>query len=113
MDQDLLNYLAQRFSSIDQRFSSIDRRFDQVDQRFEKLEAEIREAHVAIEGLRSDVRLVVADGVANVTEQLNRHRDEVVRKFGEMEFLNRRVFEELRGSRDDHEVRIRRLEATG
>jgi hypothetical protein len=89
------------------------RQFERVDQRFEKVETEIRSAYVAIEGLQSEVRLVAADGIVNITEQLNRHRDEVSRKFGEIESLNRRVFNELRSSRDDHEVRIRRLEATG
>jgi DNA anti-recombination protein RmuC len=138
MDQDLLKYLDQRFSSIDQRFSSIDQRFSSIDQRFqetaqqiqtlreenarqfervdqhfEKVETEIRRAYVAIEGLQSEVRLVAADGILNVTEQLNRHRQEVSIKFGEIEFLNRRVFDELRSSRDNHEVRISRLEATG
>jgi septation ring formation regulator EzrA len=126
--------IDQRFSSIDQQFSSIDQRFqetgqqiqalreenarqfERVDQRFEKVETEIRSAYVAIEGLQSEVRLVAADGILNVTEQLNRHREEVSIRFGEIESLNRRVFDELRSFRDDHddhEVRISRLEATG
>jgi chromosome segregation ATPase len=108
-----LETVDQRLEAVDQRLETVDQRLERVDQRFETVETEIRRAYVAIEGLQSEVRLVAADGIVNVTEQLNRHRDEVSRKFGEIESLNRRVFNELRSSRDDHEVRIRRLEATG
>lgn len=120
MDQDLLNYLDQRFSAIDRRFDQVDQRFDGVDQRFDgvdrridKLEEEIRGAYVLIEALQSEVRLVAADGILNLTEQLNRHREEVALKFSELEFLNRRVFEEFRDSQQRLEDRVTRLEATG
>jgi chromosome segregation ATPase len=127
MDQDLLNYLEQRFSSldrrfdevdrrfdeVDQRFNQVDRRFDGVDQRFERLEEEIRGAYVLIESLQSEVRLVAADGILNLTEQLNRHREEVARKLGELEALNKLVFGEFRRSHQKLEARVTRLEATG
>jgi predicted nucleic acid-binding Zn-ribbon protein len=98
MDQDLIDYLEQRFSSID-------RRFDQVDQRFETLETEVRRAYVAIEDLRGQVRLV-ADGVTNVSEQLSQHREEVSQRFDEVESFNRRSYEDL-------DSRVRKLKATG
>jgi archaellum component FlaC len=127
VDQDLLNYLDQRFSAIekrfdqvdqrfdgvDQRFDGVDQRFDGVDQRFEKLEAEIRGAYVLIEGLQSEVRLVAADGILNLTEQLNRYREEVARKLDEIEALNRSVFKEFRLSQQQLAARVSRLEATG
>src|SRR5436305_823071 len=130
--------IDQRFSSIDQRFDQVDQRFqetgqqiqtlreetaqrfdrvdlrfDDVDQRIEKLEEEIRGAYVLIEDLQSEVRLVTADGTLNITEQLNRHREDVARKFAEIEALNRSVFEEFRGSQKKLDTRVRRLEATG
>jgi chromosome segregation ATPase len=91
MDKDLIDYLDQRFSSIDQRF--------------ETLETEVRRAYVAIEDLRGQVRQV-ADGVANVGEQLSRHREEVLQRFDDVEALNRRSYEDL-------DLRVHRLEATG
>jgi chromosome segregation ATPase len=133
MDKDLIDYLDQRFSALDQRFEQIDQRFDQVDrrfeqidqrfgqvdqrfgqvdqrfeqmdQRFEKMETEVRRAYVAIEDLRGQVRQV-ADGVANVGEQLSRHREEVAQRFDDGEALNRRSYEDL-------DSRVHRLEATG
>jgi archaellum component FlaC len=134
MDQDLLNYLEQRFSSIDRRFDQVDQRFNQVDQRFDqvdqrfdgvdqrfdgvdrrinKLEEEIRGAYVLIESLQSEVRLVAADGILNLTEQLNRHREEVARKLGEIEALNKLAFAEFRRSHKKPEARVTGLEATG
>ena len=113
MDQDLLNYLDRRFSSLDRRFDQVDQRFDGVDRRIDKLEEEIRGAYVLIEGLQSEVRLVAADGILNVTEQLNRHREDVARKFGEIESLNRSVFDEFRNSQERLGIRVSRLEATG
>jgi archaellum component FlaC len=135
MDQDLLNYLDQRFSSIDRRFDQVDQRFDGVDQRFdgvdrrfdgvdqrfdgvdrrfENLEEEIRGAYILIESLQSEVRLVAADGILNLTEQLNRHREEVARKLGELEALNKLVFAEFRRSHQQLASRVTRLEeATG
>jgi chromosome segregation ATPase len=134
MDQDLLNYLDQRFSSIDRRFDQVDlrleavdqhlegvdrrlegvdRRLEGVDHRIEKLEADIRGAYVLIEGLQSEVRLVAADGILNLTEQLNRHREEVARKLGELEALNKLVFAEFRRSHRNLEARVTQLEATG
>jgi hypothetical protein len=38
MDQELKDYLDQRFASVDQRFASVDRRFDAMDQRFDAMD---------------------------------------------------------------------------
>ncbi|HEY0556893.1 MAG TPA: hypothetical protein VGG20_21730, partial [Thermoanaerobaculia bacterium] len=103
----------QRFDQVDQRFDGVDQRFDQVDRRIDKLEEEIRGAYVLIEALQSEVRLVAADGILNVTEQLNRHREDVARKIGEIEALNKLVFEEFRRSHKTLASRVSQLEATG
>jgi len=98
MDQDLLAYL-------DQRFSSIDRRFEEMDKRFDALEADVRKTWISIEDVRGQVRLV-AEGVASNNEQLNQHRVEVARRFDELEALTHNAYVDL-------DERVRRLEATG
>jgi len=98
MDQDLLAYL-------DQRFSSLDRRFGEMEQRLGTLETDVRKTWIAIEDVRSQVRLV-AEGVANNHEQLDLHRVEVARRFDELEALTRSSYADL-------DERVHRLEATG
>ncbi|HEV2855225.1 MAG TPA: hypothetical protein VHC97_20695 [Thermoanaerobaculia bacterium] len=117
MDQDLLDFLKQSFSVIDERFSKIDERFskiderfvvmeasvaqqirafrqetaerfDKVDQRFGNLETEVRQVHVVVEDLRDKVQLT-AEGITNVNEKLDRHQEEVSRKFNDLESLMR------------------------
>jgi len=98
MDQDLLAYL-------DQRFSSIDRRFEEMGQRLDTLETGVRKTWVSIEDVRGQVRLV-AEGVANNYEQLGLHRVEVARRFDELEALTHNAYADLA-------ERVHRLEATG
>lgn len=86
-NQELLAVVERRFAelatSIEDsrresrgRFDQVDRRFDQVDRRFDRLEADVQHAHVRIESLEGKVQLV-AEGVANVDEKLERFRVEV------------------------------------
>jgi len=116
MDQDLLNYLEQRFSAIDQRFNEVDQRFRETGQqiqalqegttqRFDRLETEVRGAWISIEDLRGQVKLV-AEGVANNNERLDRHAEEVSRKLDDLESLIHQSYEDL-------DSRVRKLEATG
>lgn len=101
MDEDLKSYLDQKFSSIDRRFESMEQRFDvklqQLGDEVRQVKVEVRQAHVLIEGLQDQVRLV-AEGVANCNEQLQRHREEVSGKLDLCE---------------DLDLRVRRLEAAG
>ncbi len=134
MDQDLIAYLDRRFSSLDERFATIDERFsaldgrvehqiqalreetaqgfariDQrlggVDQRLETLGTDIRRAYVSIEGLRGDVRLV-AEGVTNVNERLDRYKEEASRRVNDLESLLQRSYEDL-------DFRVRKVEKAG
>jgi DNA repair ATPase RecN len=123
MDQDLLAYLDQRFSSIDRRFeetaqqiqtlrgemtsqlSRVDQRLEGMDQRFDTLETDVRKTWVSIEDVRGQVRLV-AEGVASNYELLGLHRVEVSRRFDELEALTRQSYADL-------DERVQRLEATG
>jgi DNA repair exonuclease SbcCD ATPase subunit len=116
MDQDLLNYLEQRFSAIDRRFNEVDQRFretgqqiqafqEETTQRFERLETEVRAAWISIEDLRDQVKLV-AEGVANNNERLDRHAEATSRRFDDLESLLHQSYEDL-------DSRVRKLEATG
>ena len=73
MDQELVQYLDERFQGLDRRFERIDRRFEQVDQRFEGIERRFNEVNeridevkrhsgVLVEGLRHEVQLL-AEGL--------------------------------------------------
>ena len=65
-----------RFEKIDDRFEKIDPRFAQIDSRFiEFREDIIHQFHVISEDVISKVQLV-AEGVANLNEKLDRHIDE-------------------------------------
>jgi hypothetical protein len=68
MDQELVQYLEERFQNIDERFQRqeqrFDARFDTTDQRIEEVK---RHAGVLVEGLRYEVQLV-AEGFATFVE---------------------------------------------
>jgi chromosome segregation ATPase len=112
MRQQLEQRLEQRFEVVDRRFESMDQRLEAMEQRFDgkieqlrqemnqqfkevktdaqQLQSDIRQAYVLIEDIHGQVRLV-ADGVANCNEQLQRHRDEVAGKLEDQEELDLRV----------------------
>jgi predicted phage gp36 major capsid-like protein len=103
MDPDLLDFLKQSFSAIDERFVAMEanvaqqikalrqetaERFDKVDQRFGNLETEVRQVHVVVEDLRDKIQLT-AEGIMNVDEKLDRHKEEVDKRFNDLESLVR------------------------
>jgi len=75
MDQELVQYLNERFAGVDRRFEQIDRRFEQVDRQFAEMRQEMNErfeeakrhSGVLIEDLRYQVQLV-AEGFATFVE---------------------------------------------
>ena len=81
----------------------MDQRFDRVDHRLDGAEAEIRGAWVVLEDLRGQIKLV-AEGVTNNNERLERHSEEVSRRFDDLESLVHRSY-------DDLDERVSRLEA--
>ena len=132
MDLELVSYLDERFRSLDERFAhfdgrfdtmdrrfeAVDRRFDAIDQRFdamerrqgatdERLEDTRRHLGILIENLEGKIQLV-AEGVINVDQKIDRVRDElkveVTTQIGEVKAL-------LRVSYSDLDHRVRRLEA--
>jgi hypothetical protein len=78
--QELLNEFSKK--TLDPKFEQIDSRFQQIDSSFEQIErfGEFREDivhqfHIISEDVISKVQLV-AEGVANLNEKLDRHIDE-------------------------------------
>lgn len=76
--QELVEFLAKRFTAIDQRFDAIDQRLDTMDRRFEALEGRLEalearttRIEVGLEALRHEVRLV-AEGVVTNGHRLDR-----------------------------------------
>ena len=106
--------IDRQFNAVDQRFEAVDRRFDAVDQRFDamerrqdstdaRLEGTRRHLGVLIENLDGKIQLV-AEGVINVDQKIDRVRVELKGEIAEVKDL-------LRGSYSDLDRRVRRLEA--
>jgi predicted nucleic acid-binding Zn-ribbon protein len=151
MDQDLKEYLDQRFSSIDRRLEETGQQIqdlrgetsdrfqetgqqiqalrgetsdrfgetgqqiqalrEETNQRFgqleDRLETEVRGVHIAVEGLRGEIRLV-ADGVANANERLDRYQDKVSQELADIKTFNQLSYKDLRRSQTDLEARVRK-----
>ena len=100
-------YLDQRFEAVDRRFDAIDYRFDAMDRRQETTDARLEDTRrhlgILIENLDGKIQLV-AEGVINMDQKIDRVRDELKAEIGEVKTL-------LRVSYSDVDRRVRRLEA--
>ena len=118
MDSELVGYLDERFAYLGQRFEAVDRRFDAVDRRFDtmeqrqdatdaRLEDTRRHLGILIENLDGKIQLV-AEGVINVDQKIDRVRDELKAELhSEIEGVKTLI----RLSYRDLDSRVRRLEA--
>src|SRR5712692_2926481 len=128
MDQELVQYLderfagiTQRFEQIDQRFGQVDQRFEQIDQRFEQIDQRFeemrREMHagfdevkrhngVLVEDLRHQVRLVAEGFAVFVDGRYAQDQANIDRRFDETNAL-------VRSSYDHLNQRIENLERKG
>ena len=71
---ELLNEFSKK--TLDPKFDQIDKRFERIDSRFGEFREEvIHQFHIISEDVISKVQLV-AEGVANLNEKLDRHADE-------------------------------------
>ncbi len=81
-----LGAFDEKLGAFDEKLESLERRFDEAEhgaernrqeaeQRFDRLDGKIRQTHVLIEDVRSDVK-GVAEGVVAGREELARHRHE-------------------------------------
>jgi len=120
MDPELVGYLDERFAYLDQRFEAVDRRFDAIDQRFDamerrqgttdaRLEDTRRHLGILIENLDGKIQLV-AEGVINVDQKIDRVRDELK---AELHSEIDGVKTLIRLSYRDLDSRARRLEGEG
>jgi chromosome segregation ATPase len=78
--QELVEFLGKKFDAIDRRFEAIDRRFDAIDRRFDALEGRVTRVEVTQEQDR-DLIQAVAEGVASLSERLDRFQEEVSSEF--------------------------------
>jgi len=121
MDQELVQYLDERFAGITQRFEQVDRRFEQVDRRFEQIDRRFeemrREMHagfdevkrhngVLVEDLRHQVRLVAEGFAVFVDGRYAQDQANIDRRFDETNGL-------VRSSYDHLNQRIENLERKG
>jgi predicted nucleic acid-binding Zn-ribbon protein len=77
MDQELREYLDKQFKSVDERFES--------------LETDVRHTKVIVEGLQGQIQLV-AEGVANVDEKLDRFEAETAEEFKDVRATIRSLY---------------------
>ena len=97
----------QRFEQIDRRFEGIDRRFDEVNDRIEEVK---RHSGVLIEDLRYQVRLV-AEGFATFVEgRYAQDQTRIDERFNETQALVRTSFEHLTRQDDQLRQRVENLE---
>jgi archaellum component FlaC len=125
MDQELVQYLNERFDGIDRRFEQIDQRFGQIDRRFEGVAGQIkgfrqemhdgfdevkRHSGVLVEDLRYQVRLV-AEGFATFVEgRYTQDQARIDERFRETHALIRLSFDNLRQQDDQIRQRVENLE---
>ena len=92
MDQELIAYLDTRFRETNQQIAGLREEFvsfrEETSQRLERVETEVREAHIKIEDLHGQVRLL-AEGVMSSEEKLQAFRTEVKQEFDDTHSLMR------------------------
>ena len=125
MDQELVQYLEERFDrqeqrfntrfdrieqrldSHDQKFVSMDQRFISIDQRFDELK---RHTGVLAEGLRHEVQLVAEGFTVFVEGRYAQDQDKIDRQFQETHALIRSSYDHLQQQQDQTRQRVENLE---
>jgi prefoldin subunit 5 len=132
MDQELVQYLEERFdrqeqrfdarfdrieqrldshdqtlASIDQRYASIDRRFGEMNERIDEVK---RHAGVLAEGLRYEVRLVAEGFAVFVEGRYTQDQATIDRQFRETHALIRTSYVHLQQQHDQLSQRVDNLE---
>lgn len=107
MDQELVQYLDERFGRIEQRLDGHDQRFLSLDQRFDEVK---RHNGILIEGLRYESHLV-AEGLAmHIQVQHVQEREYHDRQHQETRALLRSFHDEIRQQHDHLRQRVENLE---
>ena len=97
----------QRFEQIDRRFEGIDRRFDEVNDRIEEVK---RHSGVLIEDLRYQVRLVALGFATFVEGRYAQDQTRIDERFNETQALLRTSFEHLTRQDDQLRQRVENIE---
>jgi len=87
MDKETREFLDGKFNAIDEKLAGMDRNFLGMDEKYKETKHYFR---IISEGLQSEIKLV-AEGVANVNEKLDREvtflRQEMKSEFGEVKAM--------------------------
>src|SRR5436309_1035796 len=98
MDQELIAYLDERFRETNQQIAGLREEFvgfrEEASQGLERVEIEVREAHVKIEDLQGQVRLL-AEGVMSSEEKLQAFRTEIKQEFDDTRSLMRSAYAQV------------------
>jgi len=93
MDQELVQYLDERFGRIEQRLDNQDQRFGRIDQRLgdynDRFDEVKRHTGVLIEGLRHELQLVAEGLVTHIDVRHTEDRAYVDQRFQETNALVR------------------------
>ena len=111
MDQELVQYLTERFQHIDERFQRQEQRFsarfDGIDQRFDELK---RHTGILAEDLRKEVQLVAEGLLMHIEVRHREDRDYFDRKFEDTQALTRSSYDHLQQQQDQTRQRVENLE---
>jgi len=117
MDQELVQYLEERFQGVNRQFAQIDQRFEPIDQRFEGIDRRFNEVNerieevkrhngVLVEGLRHELQLVAEGLITHINVRHAEDRAYVDQRFQETNALVRLSLE----STDQLRQRVENLE---
>ena len=90
MDQELVQYLEERFERQEQRFNT---RFDAIDQRIEEVK---RHTGVLVEGLRDELHLVAESFAVFVEGRYAQDQANIAQQFRETRALIQLSYDQLR-----------------
>ena len=118
MDQELVQYLEERFQrqeqgfnarfdAIEQQLDSHDQKFVSIDQRFDELK---RHTGVLVEGLRYEVQLVAEGFAVFVEGRYAQDQATIAQQFRETQALIRSSYDHLQQQQDQTRQRIENLE---
>jgi hypothetical protein len=126
MDQELVQYLEERFERqerrLDTRFDAIDRRFEAIGQRFERQEHRFnarldqrieevkRHTGILAEELRREVQLVAEGFAVFVEGRYAQDQANIQQQFRETHALIRSSYEHLQQQQDQTRQRVENLE---
>jgi hypothetical protein len=89
MDQELVQYLDERFGRIEQRLDGHDRRFEGIDRRFDEVNERIRHNGVLIEGVRHELQQVAEGLIMHIEVRHREDREYFDRRFDDTHTLIR------------------------